>query len=180
MPVKPPSHIAAAKFEMPELAFVALGSNLGDAVGNVRRAMDRLQELTDLPLLRSSLWQSTPVDCPPGSPLFVNAIVGLGPRPGESPELLLEKIQDLEKQFGREPKRVLNEPRPLDLDLILFGREQRDTARLILPHPRAHSRRFVLQPLSEIAPDLILPGQVLNVRQLLEMTEPSQKLLRVD
>ncbi|HXT41413.1 MAG TPA: 2-amino-4-hydroxy-6-hydroxymethyldihydropteridine diphosphokinase [Candidatus Angelobacter sp.] len=179
MPVESPSDIAAAKFETPKLAFVALGSNLGDAMGNVRRAMDLLQELTDLPLLRSSLWQSTPVDCPPGSPLFVNAVVGLRPRPGESPELLFEKMQDLEKEFGREPKRVLNEPRPLDLDLIVFGRERRDTPLLTLPHPRAHSRRFVLQPLSEIAPDLILPGQVLNVRQLLETTEPSQTLLRV-
>jgi len=180
MPMKTSSDIPPAQFELEKLAFVALGSNLGDAMRNVRRAMERLKELTDYPLLRSSLWQSTPVDCPPGSPLFVNAVVGLQPRPGGSPELLFEKMQDLEREFGREPKRVLNEPRPLDLDLIVFGREQRDMPRLTLPHPRAHLRRFVLQPLSEIASDLILPGQVLSVRQLLETTDSSEKMLRLD
>ena len=61
----------------------------------------------------------------------------------------------------------LNEPRPLDLDLIAFGTETRDRPELILPHPRAHLRRFVLQPLSEIAPDLILPGQAKSVLDLL-------------
>jgi 2-amino-4-hydroxy-6-hydroxymethyldihydropteridine diphosphokinase len=178
--MKTSSDIPPAQFELEKLAFVALGSNLGDAMRNVRRAMERLQELTDSPLLQSSLWQSTPVDCPPGSPLFVNAVVGLRARPGTSPESLFKKMQDLEKEFGRESKRVLNEPRPLDLDLVVFGREQLDTPRLTLPHPRAHLRRFVLQPLSEIAPDLILPGQVLSVRQLLETTDSSEKMLRLD
>ncbi|MES1180381.1 MAG: 2-amino-4-hydroxy-6-hydroxymethyldihydropteridine diphosphokinase, partial [Verrucomicrobiota bacterium] len=73
----------------------------------------------------------------------------------------------LEVEFGRKPKMVLNEPRPLDLDLIAFGGEVRLTASLTLPHPRAHQRRFVLQPLGEIAPDLVLPGQKLAVAQLL-------------
>jgi 2-amino-4-hydroxy-6-hydroxymethyldihydropteridine diphosphokinase len=117
--------------------------------------------------LRSSLWQSTPVDCPPGSPVFVNAAVGLMPRVGETPESLLAKLQALEKEFGRRPKQVLNEPRPLDLDLIAFGNETRATKALTLPHPRAHERRFVLQPLSEIAPGLILPGQTKTVAQCL-------------
>ena len=73
----------------------------------------------------------------------------------------------LEKEFGRAAKKILNEPRPLDLDLIAFGNETRNSPELILPHPRAHLRRFVLQPLSEIAPDLILPGQAKTVSQLL-------------
>ena len=76
-------------------------------------------------------------------------------------------MQALEIEFGRMPKKVLNEPRPLDLDLILFGGEVRASAALTLPHPRAHERRFVLQPLREIAPDLILPGQSQTVARLL-------------
>src|SRR3989454_7693700 len=125
MPVKPPFDLAKLQFELQNLAFIALGSNLGDPKQNVVQAMDRLQELSDTPLLRSSLWQTTPVDCPPGSPLFVNAVVGLVPREGETPESLLEKLQTIEKEFGRQPKKILNEPRPLDLDLIAFGTQTR-------------------------------------------------------
>lgn len=134
--------------------------------------MERIQELAEGPILKSSLWQSTPVDCPPGSPIFVNAVVGLMPRTGETPESLLLKLQTLEKEFGRRPKKVWNEPRPLDLDLIAFGGEIRTTKALTLPHPRAHTRRFVLHPLSEIAPELVLPGQTQSVAQLLERLPP--------
>ena len=168
-----------AEFELQTLAFVALGSNLGDPKQNVVRGMDRLAELSDRPLARSSLWQSTPVDCPPGSPLFVNAVVGLLPRASATPERLVDQLQSLELEFGRQPKAGLNEPRPLDLDLIVFRQELRDSERLTLPHPRAHLRRFVLQPLSEIAADLILPGQVLTVRQLLATLDSSERLLRL-
>lgn len=129
--------------------------------------MDRLREFASQPLAKSSLWQSAPVDCPPGSPLFINAVVGLQPRPGETPETLLEKLQALEREFGRRPKKVLNEPRRLDLDLITFEQATRNTQHLTLPHPRAHQRRFVLQPLSEIAPNLVLPGQSRTVTELL-------------
>ena len=76
--------------------------------------------------------------------------------------------RELEKKFGRQPKKVLNEARPLDLDLIAFGQETRATPELTLPHPRAHLRPFVLQPLAEIAPDLVLPGRTQTVAQLLE------------
>jgi 2-amino-4-hydroxy-6-hydroxymethyldihydropteridine diphosphokinase len=148
-------------------AFVALGSNLGESARLVSKAMDLLQEFSDERLLRSSLWKTEPVDCPSGALRFVNAVVGLVPRPSETPEALLAKLQRLERDFGRQPKKVLNESRPLDLDLIAFGEEQRDTEQLRLPHPRAHLRRFVLEPLSEIAPDLVLPGLKKPVRQLL-------------
>ena len=150
-----------------ELAFVGLGSNLGTSRANVLAAMDRLQELSDSPLLRSSLLETAPVDCPPGSPQFINAVVGLAPRASETPESLLLKLRELEKQFGRKPKAILNEPRELDLDLIAFGTEMRATKELVLPHHRARLRRFVLQPLNEIAPDLILPGESKTVAQLL-------------
>jgi 2-amino-4-hydroxy-6-hydroxymethyldihydropteridine diphosphokinase len=151
------------------LAVVALGANLGDAQGDILRGMRRLEELSDGPLLKSSLWQTMPVDCPPGSPAFVNAVVVLVPRADETPETLLAKLQALEKEFGRRPKKVLNEPRPLDLDLIAFAGEVRHGDLLVLPHPRAHERRFVLQPLAEISPDLILPGQRRTAAELLEM-----------
>ncbi|MCI0744899.1 MAG: 2-amino-4-hydroxy-6-hydroxymethyldihydropteridine diphosphokinase, partial [Verrucomicrobia subdivision 3 bacterium] len=118
-------------------------------------------------LLRSSVYETEPVDCPPGSARFLNAVVGLVPRPDETPETLLARLQALEREFGRQPKIVPNEPRPLDLDLITFGREVRDTPTLVLPHPRAHLRRFVLEPLAEIAPGLILPGQNDTVAGLL-------------
>jgi len=153
------------------LAVVALGANLGKAADNIMRAMAALQEFSDSPILRSSLWRSQPVDCPPGSPMFVNAVVGFLPRSDETPESLLAKLKDLEKAFGRESKKIMNEPRPLDLDLIAFGNESRSTKALTLPHPRAHKRRFVLQPLSEIAPQFILPGQRKTVAQLLAQSK---------
>ena len=130
-------------------------------------AMARLQNFSDEPILKSSLWQTTPVDCPPDSPKFVNGVAGLIPKKDETPESLLKKLRGLEMEFGRQPKKVLNEPRPLDLDLIAFGNEIRRSAELTLPHPRAHLRKFVLQPLSEVAPDLILPGQHKTVSELL-------------
>ncbi len=179
MPIKSPFDIPNLQFEVQKLAFVALGSNLGDSKQNVLLAMNRLQEQSDFPLLRSSLWQSTPVDCPPGSPLFVNAVVGLLPRTMETPESLLDKLQALENEFGRVPKTVLNESRPLDLDLISFRQETRASDRLSLPHPRAHFRRFVLQPLSEMAANLVLPGQVLNVQQLLGTLDSREPLRRL-
>lgn len=149
-------------------AYVALGSNLGSPRENVLRAMDRLQGLSDRPIIRSALYETEPVDCPPGSPRFVNAVVGLIPRPGETPETLLTKLQTLEREFGRQPKRAHNEARPLDLDLIAFGNETRNTPELILPHPRAHVRRFVIEPLADIAPELVLPGQAAPVTALLK------------
>ena len=158
--------------DSPQPAFVALGSNIGDSVSNIRRAMARLQTLSEKPLLKSSLWQTTPLDCPPDSPLFVNGVVGLVPNSNETPESLLRKLQAIEKEFGRMPKKVLNEPRSLDLDLIAFGNETRATKDLVLPHPRAHERRFVLQPLSEIAPDFIFPGQTATVSELLKGLPP--------
>jgi 2-amino-4-hydroxy-6-hydroxymethyldihydropteridine diphosphokinase len=141
--------------------------------------MARLQIFSDRPILKSSLWQTTPVNCPQDSPPFVNAIVGLTARAAETPESLLEKLRKLEKKFGRQPGRILNEPRPLDLDLIAFGTETRNAMDLVLPHPRAHLRRFVLQPLGEIAPDLVLPGQSKTVSQLLAELSSDEVLKRI-
>lgn len=158
-------------------AFISLGSNLGASTEIVRQAIKRLEPFSAHPLAVSSFWESEPVDCPPGSPRFVNAIVAVIVREGETPLSLLKKLQRLEKEFGRQPKKVLNEPRPLDLDIVAFGNLTCSTNRLVVPHPRAHQRKFVLQPLSELASNLILPGQNKTVAQLLAEL-PSQPGVR--
>jgi len=142
--------------------------------------MAKLESLSIGPVLRSSLWETSPVDCPPDSPPFINAVVALEPRPGETPEGLLGKLQEIEKEFGRQTKKRFNEPRPLDLDLIAFGDETRDTAELQLPHPRAHLRRFVLAPLSEIAPSLVLPFQRKKIRDLLSELGGGERVVVVE
>ncbi|MGO8676829.1 MAG: 2-amino-4-hydroxy-6-hydroxymethyldihydropteridine diphosphokinase [Limisphaerales bacterium] len=159
---------------------MALGANLGEARRTLLQAMRRLRQFSDGPLSKSGIWQTTPVECPPGSPLFLNAVVGFRPRPGQTPESLLARLQELEREFGRRPKHILNEPRPLDLDLIAFGGEVRAAPELTLPHPRAHLRRFVLQPLAQIAPALVLPGQRATVAELLERlpVDPHMKPVR--
>ena len=161
-------------------AIVALGSNLGDSANILREAMARLQAYSDEPLLKSSLWKTTPVACPPGSPNFVNAVIGLAPRKEETPESLLQKLQSLERQLGRTTKKIHNEARALDLDLIAYGQAVRHTPELTLPHPRAHLRRFVLQPLNEIAPALMLPGQAKPVSQLLAELARGERVARLD
>jgi len=141
--------------------------------------MAQLQKNSDQPVLRSSLWLTTPVDCPPDSPEFVNTVVGLEPRADETAESLLKKLQAMEQEFGRQPKKILNEPRPLDLDLIAFADEIKHSPQLTLPHPRAVQRRFVLQPLSEIAPTFILPGQIKTVSELLAQLPSDESVRRI-
>ena len=159
--------------------YIALGSNLGDSAATIKRAFSELQKLSDKLLQNSSLWRSTPIDCPPGSPDFINAAIAIAPFPEETPESLLIKLQALETQFGCQSKVALSEPRPLDLDIIAFGEETRETAQLTLPHLRWHQRRFVLEPLSEIAPDVILPGQTRSVIQLLSGLDTTEVLVRL-
>jgi 2-amino-4-hydroxy-6-hydroxymethyldihydropteridine diphosphokinase len=163
-----------------ELAFIALGSNLGDSRKMILDAMACLQHFSDKPLLKSSLWRTSPVNCPPGSPKFINAVIGLVPHKDETPESLLQMLRAIEKQFGRAPKTIQNEPRSLDLDLIAFGNEKRDTPDLTLPHPRAHLRKFVLQPLNEIAPDFILSGQKTTISQLLTDLASKETLVKLN
>lgn len=168
----------ASVTQRPAIAFIALGSNLGDSRRILEQAMVRLRDLSVSPIRRSSLWRSAPVDCPPGSLDFVNAVVALTPGSNETPESLLAKLRDIEVEFGRRPKLVLNEPRPLDLDLIAFGSEVRATDQLTLPHPRAHLRRFVLAPLCELAPTLVLPGQTKSVAELLGSLATGERIER--
>jgi 2-amino-4-hydroxy-6-hydroxymethyldihydropteridine diphosphokinase len=161
------------------LAIIALGSNLGDSRQIILEALAQLQNFSDFPIRASSLWQTSPVDCTPGSPVFVNAVAGLIPQENETPLKLLRRLRKLERKFGRRPKKVLNEARSLDLDLIAFGNVTHDSAELILPHPRAHLRKFVLRPLAEIAPELILPGQGKTVAELLADLRDDETISRL-
>jgi 2-amino-4-hydroxy-6-hydroxymethyldihydropteridine diphosphokinase len=151
----------------PVLAFVALGSNLGDSRNLLLRAVNRLQALTDHPVVVSDLMQTEPVDCPPGSPPFLNAVAAIQPRLRETPEHLLMSLQQIENELGRRRSGLQNEARTLDLDLIAFGTEVRQSPVLTLPHPRAHLRGFVLKPMAQIAPQFVLPGQSRTVQELL-------------
>lgn len=158
------------------MAWVGLGSNLGESQRILAEAAARIQTWSPAPLVRSSLWRSSPVDCPPGSPDFLNAVIGLCPFPAETPEALLAKLLDLEKEFGRKPKQQPNEARPLDLDLLDYQQMRRTTKELNLPHPRAHLRRFVLAPWNEVAPQWILPGHTKTVSDLLAGLRTPERL----
>jgi 2-amino-4-hydroxy-6-hydroxymethyldihydropteridine diphosphokinase len=165
--------------EHSRLAVIALGSNLGDSVALIDRAIAALEKVSDQPVLRSSLWKSKPVDCPPGSPDFVNAVVAIKPSPTDTPENLLGKLQAIERQLGRGPKQTDNEPRPIDLDLIAFGNHRISNEYLTLPHPRAHLRKFVLGPLAEILPDFEAPGWSRESSALLANCPATEEAVRI-
>lgn len=147
------------------LAYIGLGSNLGQPEATLQAAM---VQLAALPLTRlvaqSSLYRSAPFEA--SGPEFANAVVGLLTRLN-APELLL-KLQQIETAAGRE-RSYRNAPRTLDLDLLLYGTARMHSPRLVLPHPRLFERAFVLLPLAEIAPNKVLPAQLQAVAgQVLE------------
>lgn len=136
-------------------AAVALGSNLQDPAGQVRTALEELAALAATRLIAASrLYRTAPVG-PSGQPDYCNAVAMLDTRLGA--DALLSGLQNLESRHQRRRGRRWG-PRTLDLDLLVYGDEVRDTPRLILPHPRLAERAFVLVPWSEIAPDLQVPG----------------------
>jgi len=164
----------------PLMAFVALGANLGDAAGTLREAVAEIASWSSARALGSSLWRTEPVDCPPGSPSFLNAALGLEPKPDTTPESLLAALLALEAWLGRTRSGLANAPRAIDLDLIAFGIETRATPTLTLPHPRAHQRAFVLAPLAEIAPGLVLPGQQKTVTELLATVGQAGEVVKTE
>jgi len=146
---------------------IALGSNLGDRTSNLQAARALLQELAipGEPFLTASDYQTEPLHCPPGSPVFYNSVVEISY--DGSPAELLALTQTIEHRLGRATSPVQNAPRVIDVDLLYFGHEVIGTEALILPHPRIHERRFVLEPLAEIRPHLLLPGLDQTVSELL-------------
>ena len=159
---------------MPRIG-IALGSNLGDRLANLQAARACLLEIATPgePFLQASIYQTEPLRCPPGSPLFYNSAVEID-FVGD-PFELLGITQAIEKKLGRSATSARNAPRVIDVDLLYFGDAVIDTEALVLPHPRIGERRFVLQPLAEIRPDRVLPGPAASVAELLarlESTEP--------
>jgi 2-amino-4-hydroxy-6-hydroxymethyldihydropteridine diphosphokinase len=140
-------------------AYVGLGGNLGDVERTLGLARDALNALPGVRLARVSGVYRTEPQGLREQPFFLNQVTALDCDEGVRPDLLLDRMLALETAFGRARRREgqAGGPRPLDLDLLLFGQEQRNSPRLILPHPRMRRRAFVLIPLAEIAPDLIFP-----------------------
>lgn len=135
------------------VAYIALGSNLQDPVKQVTRAFKALATLADTQLLVcSSLYKTAPVGYD-NQPDFINAVAKVETQ--LPPVALLRQLLTVETGFGRE-RPFPNAPRILDLDLLLYGDVRMQTPELTLPHPRMHERGFVLLPLAEIAPDLVL------------------------
>ncbi len=144
---------------------IALGSNIGDREANIHSAIKSLDELRcSEHLLLSSIHETEPVACPPGSPSFLNAVLEIDS--ALKPSDILAHCQRIEKKLGRPESRPKNAPRSIDLDILYLGNLVSDSPDLILPHPDLHLRLFVLEPLSEIRPELLLPNQVKTVLEL--------------
>jgi 2-amino-4-hydroxy-6-hydroxymethyldihydropteridine diphosphokinase len=160
-------------------AAIALGSNLGDRLANLQSARDQIRALDGItePTVQSTVYETCPVDCEPGARNFYNAVIEVGFE--KSADTLLEALKKIEQALGRERNHERNVSRTIDLDLLYFGSERRDDAQLQLPHPRMTERKFVLQPLCDIAPDLRLPGQTKNVGELLAQLRDPAKITRL-
>src|SRR5436309_4079224 len=154
---------------------IGLGSNVGDREANLLAARRGLEARGFRITALSSLYLTEPVDAPPQE-WFLNAVAG-----GEtalSPQALLQACLDTERALGR-VREVPRGPRTIDLDLLLYGDEVRDTPGLTLPHPRMHERRFVLVPLVEIAPGARHPVLGLTAEEMLRRCpDRSQVVLR--
>jgi 2-amino-4-hydroxy-6-hydroxymethyldihydropteridine diphosphokinase len=154
-------------------AYIGLGANLGDRAATIAAAIDRIAALPGTRLLsRSSFYESAPLDAGGGD--YLNAVVRI--RTVLEPLALLDALQAIEAENGRE-RPYPNAPRSLDLDLLLHGSGTLRSARLQLPHPRMTVRAFVLQPLQEIAPDLVIGGEPIGC--LLEAVT-GQRIAKLD
>lgn len=138
------------------IAFVGLGANLGEPRRQVEAALEELGRVAQTRVVRqSSFYRSAPVGYAE-QPEFVNAVAQL--ETALPAERLLAELQAIEARHGRQ-RSFPNAPRTLDLDLLMYGNATLDSAKLRVPHPRMHERAFVLAPLLEIAPDIVIPGQ---------------------
>lgn len=156
-------------------AGIALGSNLGDSARTIAGAIARLEEIAvpGEPVLRASLHRTAPLNCPPGSPDFLNTVVEIAFDGG--PRELLAQTQRIERELGRVPNPVRNAPRVIDLDILYLGDLVYQDDDLTLPHPRMMEREFVMKPLAEIrsagfqsassAPRFLHPGREIETHR---------------
>jgi len=150
--------------------YLALGSNLGDRKAHLRTALERLGAAEVRIARRSSVYETEPQDLR-DQPWFLNMVVE-----GETelfPMQLLLRIQTIELELGRQ-RRTPKGPRTIDIDILLYGNAVIHTNKLEVPHPRMAQRRFVLEPLAEIAPDLRLPPDGRTVQEILSGTLDQQ------
>lgn len=157
---------------------VALGSNIGNRIENLRAARKAILDLSNVkpPIISSAIYETKPVGCEPGAGKFLNAAIEFD-YDGDPCRLLGQCIQ-IEEALGRKRNHSKNASRTVDTDLLYCGDRRIDDERLQLPHPRLHLREFVLRPLADIRPDLILPGQKKTVRDLLAEVERPGEVVR--
>jgi 3-oxoacyl-[acyl-carrier protein] reductase len=157
---------------MASTCFIGLGSNLGDRQSFLDKAVAALQEHDQLTFLQvSSYYETDPVGGPADSPLFLNAVVEI--QTDLEPQQLLTVLLDIEQQLGR-VRREKNAPRNIDLDLLLYDDLIQDDPELTIPHPRMHERGFVLEPMAEIAPDVVHPVLGETMQELWDKWEPEE------
>ncbi len=149
------------------VAFIGLGSNLGDRAGNIHAALGRLDARDDVAVERvSQLYETQPIDSPPDALLYLNAAAAVTTT--LDPHALLDVLLTIEAALGRNrPVGVVNAPRTIDLDLLSYAQEVIRTPSLTLPHPRLTRRQFVLVPLVEVASDAVHPTTGTSYAQLL-------------
>lgn len=153
---------------------IALGSNIGDRLKALEGAREAILSLhgVSTPALCSSVYETDPVDSAPDSECFFNAVMEVEFE--GDPSLLLKALQELEAEMGRPFQRPRNAPRVIDLDILYAGDLKISLPHLLIPHPRLHLRRFVLEPLAEIRPSLVLPDQPHNVQDTLaKLSDPA-------
>jgi len=157
-------------------AGIALGSNLGYSYSEIENACAFLSSLSsDHSLLSSPLYRTSPVDCAPGSPDYLNSVVVI--QTGLPPEELLSAFKKYEQGRGRlldSATGPVNAPRPIDLDILYYGQLVYHSDTLTIPHPRLHLRRFVLEPLSDLRPTLTLPGFDSDIQTLCHSLDSSE------
>jgi 2-amino-4-hydroxy-6-hydroxymethyldihydropteridine diphosphokinase len=139
----------------PVTAYVALGANLGDRAANLHRALELLEQSPGIEVIRASTFIENPaVGGPANSPAFLNGAAEISTT--LRPRTLLDRLLEIEKKLGRVRSEKWS-PRTIDLDLLLYGSQIIDEPGLTVPHPLMHERRFVLEPLSEIVPNVVHP-----------------------
>jgi 2-amino-4-hydroxy-6-hydroxymethyldihydropteridine diphosphokinase len=160
---------------LPELVYLSLGSNVGDRAANLRAAIERLSEAGTVKAT-SGLYETEPVDFP-DQPWFFNCVVGL--ETGKTPRELLAYALAIEEGMGRRRTRGKG-PRTIDIDILLFGDRVIDEPGLKIPHPAMHERRFVLEPLAEIAAEAFHPVCNKTAQELLRALPVGQSVQRVE